>query len=143
MKGACKWVQQYGPLIGRLLLSNLFIVAGFKKITGFAGTAGYMAAKMPSLDPSLIKFMLVLTIAIELGGGLMMLVGWQARWAATIIFLWMIPVTYLFHAYWGLPPDQMQMQFIQFQKNMAIMGALLLIVAQGPGAYSLGKRQDC
>ena len=142
MKGACKWVQQYGPLIGRLLLSNLFIVAGFKKITGFAGTAGYMAAKMPSLDPNLIKIMLVLTIAIELGGGLMILVGWQARWVATIIFLWMIPVTYLFHAYWGLPPDQMQMQFIQFQKNLAIMGALLLIVAQGSGPYSLG-RDNC
>lgn len=142
MKGACKWVQQYGPLIGRLLLANLFIVAGFKKITGFAGTAGYMAAKMPSLDPNLIKIMLVLTIAIELGGGLMILVGWQARWIATIIFLWMIPVTYLFHAYWGLPPDQMQMQFIQFQKNLAIMGALLLIVAQGSGPYSLG-RDNC
>lgn len=144
MKTACKWAQQYGPLIGRLLLANLFIVAGFKKITatGFAGTAAYMAAKMPSLDPNLIKFMLVLTIAIELGGGLMILVGWQARWAATIVFLWMIPVTYLFHAYWGLPPDQMQMQFIQFQKNMAIMGALLLIAAQGSGAYSLG-RDNC
>ena len=139
MKDACKWIKQYGPLLGRLLLSNLFIVAGFKKITGFAGTAGYMAAKMPSLDPNLIKIMLVLTIAIELGGGLMILVGWQARWVATIIFLWMIPVTYLFHAYWGLPPDQMQMQFIQFQKNLAIMGGLLFIVAQGSGPYSLGK----
>lgn len=139
MKDACKWVKQYGPLIGRLLLSNLFIVAGFNKITGFAGTAGYMAAKMPSLDPNLIKFMLVLTIAIELGGGLMILVGWQARWAAAIIFLWMIPVTYLFHPYWGLPPDQMQMQFIQFQKNLAVMGALLFVVAQGTGPYSLGK----
>lgn len=142
MKDACKRVQQYGPLIGRLLLSNLFIVAGFEKITGFTGAAGYMAAKMPSLDPSLIKIMLVLTIAIELGGGLLMLIGWQARWAATIIFLWMIPVTYLFHAYWGLPPDQVQLQFIQFQKNLAIMGALLFIVAHGPGPYSLG-RDNC
>jgi putative oxidoreductase len=142
MKGACKWAQQYGPLLGRLLLANLFIVSGFKKISGFTDTAGYMAAKMPALDPNLIDIMLVLTIATELGGGLMILVGWQARWAAAIIFLWMIPVTYLFHAYWGLPPDQMQAQFIQFQKNMAIMGALLFIVAQGPGAYSLG-RDNC
>ena len=139
MKTACKWAQQYGPLIGRLLLSNIFIISGFKKITGFANTAGYMAAKMPSLDPDVINVLLVLTIAIELGGGLMMLVGWQARWAATIILLWMIPVTYLFHAYWGLPPDQMQMQFIQFQKNMAIMGGLLFIIAYGSGSYSLGR----
>ena len=136
---ACKWAQQYGPLIGRLLLSNLFIVSGFKKITGFAGTAGYMAAKMPSLDPSVIKILLVITIAVELGGGLMVLLGWQARWAATALLLWMIPVTYIFHAYWGLPPDQMQMQFINFQKNMAIMGGMLYIIAQGPGRYSFGK----
>jgi len=130
------------PLIGRLLLSNLFIVSGFKKITGFTVTAGYLAAKMPNLDPSLIKLMLVVTIAVELGGGLMVLLGWQARWAATFLILWMIPVTYLFHAYWGLPPDQMQMQFAHFHKNLAIMGALLFIVAQGPGPYSLG-RDNC
>ncbi len=142
MKKACNWAKQYGPLIGRLLLSNLFIVSGFKKLTGFAGTAGYMAAKMPSLDPNLIKLMLVLTIAVELGGGLMILLGWQARWAAMAILIWMLPVTYIFHAYWGLPPDQMQMQFIQFQKNMAVMGGLLYIIATGPGAYSLG-RDNC
>ena len=136
---ACKCAQQYGPLIGRLLLSNLFIVSGFKKITGFAGTAGYMAAKMPSLDLGVIKILLVITIAVELGGGLMVLLGWQARWAATALLVWMIPVTYIFHAYWGLPPDQMQMQFINFQKNMAIMGGMLYIIAQGPGRYSLGK----
>jgi putative oxidoreductase len=139
MKQACKWAQQYGPLLGRLLLANLFIVSGFKKLTGFAGAAGYMAAKMPSLDPGLIKLLLVLTIVVELGGGLMVLLGWQARWAATGIFLWMIPVTYIFHAYWGLPPDQLQAQFIQFHKNMAIMGGMLYIIANGPGAYSLGK----
>ena len=81
MKQACKWAQKYGPLIGRLLLANLFIVSGFKKIGGFAGTVGYMAAKMPSLDPNLIKLMLVVTIAVELGGGLMILIGWQARWS--------------------------------------------------------------
>jgi len=101
MKNACKWAQQYGPLIGRLLLANLFIVSGFKKIGGFAGTVGYMAATMPSLDPNLIKLMLLVTIAVELGGGLLVLIGWQARWSATAILLWMIPVTYLFHAYWG------------------------------------------
>ena len=139
MHTACNGAKQYGPLVGRLLLSNLFIVSGFNKLTGFAGTAGYMAAKMPSLDPNLIKLMLVLTIAVELGGGLMVLLGWQARWAATGILLWMIPVTYLFHPYWGLPPDQMQMQFIQFHKNLAIMGGMLYIIANGPGAYSLGR----
>ena len=142
MKTACRAAQNYGPLIGRLLLSNLFLVSGFKKITGFTNTAGYMAAKMPSVDPDVINVLLVLTIVIELVGGVMVLVGWQARWGATALFLWMIPVTYLFHAYWGLPPDQMQVQFIQFHKNLAIMGGLLLIMGQGSGPYSLG-RNNC
>lgn len=142
MGKACKWAKLYGPLAGRLLLANLFLVSGFEKLTGFKSSAAYMAAKMPSLDPGLIKVLLVLTIAIELGGGLMVLLGWQARWAATVFFLWMMPVTYIFHAYWGLPPDQMQMQFIQFHKNLAIMGGLLLVIAYGPGAYSLG-RDNC
>ncbi|MGA9033458.1 MAG: DoxX family protein [Sulfuricaulis sp.] len=142
MKQACKWAQHYGPLIGRLLLANLFVVSGFKKITGFAYMASVMGGKMPSLDPNLIKLMLVVTIAVELGGGLMVLIGWQARWAATAILLWMIPVTYVFHAYWGLPPDQMQVQFIQFHKNMAIMGAMLYIIANGSGPFSLG-RDNC
>src|SRR3970040_2828747 len=112
MKQLCKWTQQYGPLIGRLMLADIFLISGFRKIGGFAGTAGYMAAKMTSVDPSLIKLMLAATIIIELGGGLMILLGWQARWGATALLLWMIPVTYIFHAYWGLPPDPLRPRFI-------------------------------
>jgi putative oxidoreductase len=136
---ACKWAQQYGPLIGRLLLANIFLVSGFKKIADFAGTAGHMAGAMPALDPGVVNVLLVLTILVEAGGGLMILLGWQTRWAAFAIFLWMMPVTLIFHAYWGLPADTMQMQFIQFHKNLAIMGGLLYIVAFGAGPYSLGR----
>ena len=135
----CELAKQYGPLVGRLLIANIFIVSGFKKIAGFAGTAGYMAAKMGGLDPTLVKILLVATILIELVGGLLILIGWQARLAATAVLLWMIPVTWLFHAYWGLPADQMQAQFIQFQKNLAIMGGLLYVIGFGPGAFSLGR----
>lgn len=138
---ACEIAKKYGPPLGRLLIANIFIVSGLHKIStsGFAGTAGYMASKMGGLDPTLVKALLVVTIAIELGGGLLILLGWQARWAATAILLWMIPVTGIFHAYWGLPADQMAMQMIQFQKNLAVMGGLLYIIAFGPGALSLGK----
>ena len=139
MQPACEATKKYAPLIGRILLANIFLVSGFQKIPGFEATAGYMAAKMAGVDPSLIKLMLVVSIVIELAGGLMLLVGWQARWAATAIFLWMIPVTFLFHAYWAVPAEETRMQFIQFQKNLAIMGGLLLLVGFGSGAYSLGK----
>ncbi len=135
----CDLAKRYAPLVGRVLLANLFIVAGYNKISGFAVTAEYMSAKMSGLDPALIKLLLLLTILIELGGGLMLLLGWQIRLAAAVIFLWMIPVTFIFHAYWGLPAEQMQTQFIQFQKNMAIMGGLLYFMAFGPGHFSLGR----
>ena len=85
----CSLLKQYGPLLGRILLSVIFIIAGINKITGFEGTAGYMASKgLP-----MVEVLLVLTILIELGGGLMILLGWQARWGATAIFLFIIPVT--------------------------------------------------
>ncbi len=61
----CGLVRQYGPLLGRILLSVIFIIAGVNKITGFEQTAGYMASKgLPMTD-----ILLVLTIIIELGGG--------------------------------------------------------------------------
>lgn len=135
----CDLAKRYFPLAGRLLLANIFIVSGVGKIAGFAGSAASMAGKMPSLDPAVIQILLVATIVIEIGGGLMILVGWQARWAALAILLWLIPVTFIFHAYWGLDAAAARTQFIQFQKNLAIMGGMLYIIAFGSGPLSFGK----
>jgi len=127
--------QPWGLLLGRLLLAYIFVVAGYGKIVGFAGTAKYMASKgLP-----MVEVLLVATIVIELVGGLMLAVGWKARWAASAFFLWLIPVTLLFHAYWGIPQDQVMMQTIQFQKNLAIMGGMLFVVFCGPGRLSLDR----
>ncbi len=126
----CKLLQQYGPLIGRILLSVIFIIAGAKKIFSFAGTASYMASKgLP-----MTEVLLVVTIIIELGGGLMILLGWQARWAATAIFLFLIPVTVFFHPVWADPE-----QFNAFFKNLAIMGGMIYIMIHGSGPLSLGR----
>ncbi|MBM2830908.1 MAG: DoxX family protein [Gammaproteobacteria bacterium] len=125
----CKLLQQYGPLLGRILLSVIFIVAGFHKLTGFEQTAGVMASKgLP-----MVNVLLVLTIIIELGGGLMILIGWKARWAATAIFLFLIPVTVIFHPVWADPE-----QFNSFFKNLAIMGGMIYIMTFGSGPLSLG-----
>ena len=127
--------QPWGLLAGRILLAYIFLLSGYGKITSFAGTAGYMAAKMGlAQDSMLINAMLAATILIELGGGLLILLGWQARWAATAIFLFLIPVTAVFHPVWADAAE-----FNSFFKNLAIMGGLLYIAAFGPGAYSLGK----
>ena len=125
----CKLLQQYGPLLGRILLSVIFILSGVNKITGFENTAVYMAAKgLPATE-----FLLVLTIFIELGGGLLILVGYQARAAATVIFLFLIPVTAIFHPVWSDAE-----QFNSFFKNLAIMGGMLYIMVYGSGPCSIG-----
>jgi len=127
--------KQYGPVIGRILLAAIFILSGYSKIGGFAQTAGYMASKgLP-----VVQVLLVLTIVIELGGGLMLLLGWRARWAGLAIFLWLIPTTLIFHAFWGIDAAQAQMQQIQFMKNLTIMGGMMYVMAFGSGPYSLSR----
>jgi putative oxidoreductase len=122
--------QPWGLLAGRLLLAYIFIVAGYGKIVGFAGTAGYMAKYgMP-----MVEVLLVGAIIVELVGGLMLAVGWKARWAAWAIFLFVIPATIIFHPVWADPG-----QAIQFQKNLAIMGGMLYVAFMGPGRLSLDK----
>ncbi|MGH8744680.1 MAG: DoxX family protein, partial [Burkholderiales bacterium] len=112
--------KQYAPLVGRALLSLIFILSGWGKITGFSGTAAYMA----SVGVPMSEVLLVPAIIIELGGGLMLLLGWKARWAALAIFLFIIPTTLIFHAFWVADAAQMQNQ-INFMKNLAIMGGML------------------
>ncbi len=122
-------------LVGRILLAAIFIISGFGKITGWDGTAAYMASKGLPMVPAL----LALTIAIELGGGILLAIGYKARWAALAIFLFTIPVTLVFHNFWAADAAQVQMQQINFLKNLAIMGGMLMVVAFGPGTYSVDK----
>jgi putative oxidoreductase len=129
-------INKFGPLLGRILIAQIFLMSGFSKIGGFAGTAGYMASKgLPMVD-----VLLAITILIELGGGLMILAGFKARFGAMALFLWMIPVTLLFHNFWAVPADQQQIQVIMFMKNLAIMGGMLYIMAFGSGPMSIDKK---
>ena len=121
---------------GRIFLALLFVVSGVGKITGYAGTAAYMTSKgLPLVD-----VLLPLTILIELGGGLLLALGWKARWAAAALLLFLIPTTLIFHQFWGIDPKLAQMQKIHFLKNVAIMGGMLMVLAMGAGAWSLDRR---
>lgn len=123
-------------LVGRVLLSFMFILSGFSKITGFADTAEYMTmAGLP-----MVTLLLILTIVIEVGGGLMIALGWKARWGALAILIFIIPVTLTFHAFWAVDPAQVQNQMNHFMKNLTIIGGMLYVLAVGPGRYSFDKR---
>jgi putative oxidoreductase len=127
----------YGPLVGRVLLALIFIIAGFGKITGFGGTVGYMQAyHMP-----MAQVLAVIAIIIELGGGLMVAVGWKARWGAAALFIFVLVASFVFHAFWAVPADQAQLQNIMFMKNLAIMGGMLYIIVHGSGPLSVDKNR--
>ena len=125
-------------LIGRILLALLFIPAGVSKLTGFAGAVGYIASKgvpFPELAAGA-------AIGIELGLGLLLLVGFQARWAALGIALFTFVVSFIFHSFWALPADQVLMNQQAFFKNMAIVGGLLTVAAWGAGRWSMDAKRE-
>ena len=122
-------------LLGRVLLALIFVLSGQGKIGGFAGTAAAIASKgLP-----LAEVLAVLTILIELGGGLLLILGWKARWAALIIFLFLIPVSIAFHPLWTTPNAEAMQNQINFMKNLSIMGGMLMVAAFGPGRYSIDR----
>jgi len=128
-------LNRYGPLAGRILIALIFVFAGFGKIPGFEGTVGYIASKGLPL-PQLAA---IGAIIIELGGGVMLVLGLKTRWAAAALFLFTGLAALIFHNFWAASPDQAQNQMIHFMKNIAIMGGLLFVVIHGGGALSLDR----
>jgi putative oxidoreductase len=127
-------------LIGRIMLALIFVLSGYDKLTNLAGTAGYIQhAGMPH---ALVYPGLFASVAVELGLGLLLMIGFRARIVALVMFLWFIPVTIMFHF---LPwreavasGDKMgaMMQQINYMKNISIMGGLLIVMSFGSGAWS-------
>ena len=131
----CNLVKHYGPLLARILIAQLFVISGFAKYAAFAKTAAYMANKgLPMAD-----LLLVLTITLEFGGGILLMLGWKARWVATAFFGFILITTYVFHPFWATDAQLVKSDINDFMKNLAIMGAMLYIMAYGPGPLSIGK----
>lgn len=124
-------------LLGRVLLSLMFILAGFDKLTGFEGTAGYIASVgLPA--PQLLT---VLTILVEIGAGVALLAGYRAKWAALILAGFTLAASVIFHNYWAAAADQAFVQQLLFMKNISVAGGLLLVAALGGGQWSMGQNK--
>ena len=116
-------------LAARILMSQIFIISGIGKITGYAGTQAYMA-KM-----GVPGALLPLVILTEVGGGLALLFGFQTRWVALALAGFCVVSALIFHLNFS---DQMQM--INFMKNLAMAGGLLMFVRYGAGAPAIDTR---
>jgi len=125
--------------IGRVLFVLLFLPAGIGKITGFAGTVGYInSVGLPA--PELAT---VLALLVEILGSLCLLAGYQTRIASIVLAVFTLVATFFFHNYWAAPADQAFVAQLLFFKNIAVIGGLLILAAQGAGDWSLdSKRKD-
>jgi putative oxidoreductase len=129
-------LYDWATLIGRIGLAALFLWSGYGKLVHMDGNVGYMKAfGLPAAELLIWPALLV-----ELGAGAMLLVGWKARWAAIVLVLYTLPATFIFHAYWSVPADQVLNMQIHFMKNLAIVGGLLGIFAHGSGPLALDRR---
>jgi putative oxidoreductase len=121
------------PLAGRLLISTIFIFSGLSKIPGHAAMAGFAASKgLPAADLAIW-----LAAAVEILGGLSILLGFQARIGAWVLFVFLIPTSVVFHNFWALQGMEKMDNQAHFFKNVAIMGGLLFVATFGAGAYSI------
>jgi len=120
-------------LVGRLSLALIFVFSGFRKLTTVAATSGYIASKgLPMPD-----VLAIAAIVIELGAGLLLVIGWKTRWAALLIGFFLLVITPIFHAFWAVPADQVMMHQQHFFKNLAILGGMLMLYVAGPGRFSV------
>jgi putative oxidoreductase len=137
-------------LVGRILLALIFVLSGFEKLMHLSGLVGTTTTHFAFVGiPAILVYPgLLVSLVVELGGGLLIIAGLKARWAAAIIFLWLIPVTLVFHIadyYQALHQHQVMnavIQQVMYMKNFAIMGGLLLLAVMGPGGLSVDGRSS-
>jgi putative oxidoreductase len=116
-------VQNVAALLARLLTSVIFVTAGIAKIIAWDSNISYMATRPLPLIPLL----LAVALFIESAGSVSLIVGYQTRIAAWVMFAYMVPVTTLYHKFGST----------NYQKNLGIMGALLMLAVFGGGSWSL------
>jgi len=125
-----KTFQDLAAPAGRILLALMFLIAGVNKISGYAGMQGYMESMgVPGA-------LLPVVIALEVLGGITLMLGWHTRVTAFLLAGFTLLATLIFHSNLG---DQTQMLF--FLKNLSVAGGLLMVVSHGAGPYSIDNRR--
>lgn len=124
---------------GRVMLCTIFFMAAVgNKIPHFSGVAqvmGQVGIPAPEL-------MLVGAIVFLIAGSVSVVLGYHARLGASLLLIFLILATYFFHNFWTLSdPKAVEAQMIQFMKNLSMMGAMLFIIANGAGPFSLDNRR--
>jgi putative oxidoreductase len=131
-------IQNSFNLAARVLMAVLFLPAGLSKLTGFAGTVGYISSvglPLPTVGAAL-------ALVVEIVGSLALLAGFGTRVAALVLAVFTAVASVFFHAYWAVPAEQAFVTQLLFFKNLAVVGGLLAMAANGAGAWSLDARRQ-
>jgi putative oxidoreductase len=120
-------------LLGRILLGAIFVMSGYGKLTGLEG----FTASLQSQGVPFAPVMAVLAGAIEFTGGLLVVLGFQARLGALCLVVFTIAATLIAHRFWEFDGAAYRGQQIQFSKNLSIIGGLLFVAAVGAGRFGL------
>lgn len=131
--------------IGRVLISIVFIVFGFLQFTNIGTYAAnptvvkFAAMTGGILTPTVIAY---LVAAIDLFGGVLILVGFQTRAAAVMLIVFVVMTLFLAHNFWTMDGPARAANQAHFYKNLALIGGLLMLFAHGPGSYSIDQRRS-
>lgn len=128
-----KTCDRFMPLLGRILISVIFLLSGIVKVMNFSGMVAFMASKGMPIPNVMIAGALV----VEILGALCLITGFQTRIASLIMFLYLIPTTLMFHNFWTMQGAMRTDNQVNFLKNLAIMGGLLMVASYGPGRLSV------
>jgi len=131
-------MRDFAVPLGRLLLALIFIISGFNKVMGWPGVVGAVEAKGLPI-PLLFGAGAVLA---ELGGGLLVALGFKARFGALVLIVFTVVTTVVFHNFWAFEGPDRQVQVINFMKNLSMTGGLLLILGYGAGPLSVDGEDD-
>ncbi len=126
-------VEKFVPVLGRVLLGLIFVLGGYNKLF----TIGATSAQMASHGLPFASLLIYGVIALELGGGLMLMFGLMTRWVALALFFYLISLALIFHPYWAMPAEQMREQRGAFFEHVSMMGGMLYVFVYGAGAWSL------
>jgi putative oxidoreductase len=126
-------VEKFVPVLGRVLLGLIFVLGGYNKLF----TIGATTAQMASHGLPMASLLIYGVIALELGGGLMLMFGLLTRWVALALFFYLIPLAFIFHPYWAVAAEQAREQRGAFFEHVSMMGGMLYVFVFGAGVCSL------
>lgn len=130
-------MQGIASLLGRVMIATIFLMSAVgNKIPKFNDVAAYMASEgVPQPQIALAGAILFLIV-----GSLSVIAGFQVRFGAGLLLVFLVLATYYFHDFWNMEGQEQQMQMIQALKNLSLMGTMLFLMANGAGGMSVDSR---